>query len=134
MPCSDNIKNPFGGDEDPIKGMREHMNWQPAWLRAISKAWVDPEYRERLMWNTHTALCEVGYAVPANLKIKVVGTGSDHAFGGGNLAYDGNIGWHRNAFDTEVTFVLPDAPPAELQATALADYLASGRSYPFTCC
>jgi len=134
--------DPFAHDEDPIEGLREHLNWQPAWLRAIAMAWQCKEYEERLCSDddavVRKAFQDVNYVLPKGLKIRVkhpdVAKTEELNMVYSELEDGSGYGWHRDALTTEVIFRLPQRPQESHQAYALADYLASGRSYPFTCC
>ncbi|WP_437672097.1 nitrile hydratase subunit alpha [Sorangium sp. So ce131] len=46
--------------------------WTSAWLRAVNKAWREPDFQKRLLADARAAMGEVGYAVPPGLDLKVV--------------------------------------------------------------
>lgn len=47
------------------------------WADIISKAWREPDFKQRLMTNPSAALAELGLEVPAEVNIKIVENSSD---------------------------------------------------------
>lgn len=45
--------------------------WEKKWTRAITRAWTDNSFKERLLTNPKDALKEVGVQVPANVDVKI---------------------------------------------------------------
>jgi len=118
------------GDEGIVAGWVGRQSWQFAWARAIAKAWQDEDYRTLLLSSPEKALHEFGFKFPKGLIIKIV----EYS---GSKQYDpsqGKNGWGHmyDELAGEVTMVLPPTPETPLQASALADYNATGVTYPFT--
>lgn len=119
------------GDEDVIFGLRSDEEWKYAWARAIAKAWESDEYRALLLSDAEAALLQFGYTMPLGTKLNVESYSGEHQFEDKEKAN----GWlhFKNELASSVTMVLPPAPAVEKRAIALADYQATGRTYPFSC-
>ena len=119
------------GDEDVISGLRADDEWKYTWARAVAKAWESEEYRELLLNDATAALLQFGYTIPMGTKLNVEKYTGEHEF----IDLDGSNGWihFKNELASSVTMVLPPTPTLEKRAIALADYQATGRTYPFTC-
>lgn len=119
------------GDENIILGLRADEEWKYAWARAVAKAWENNDYCELLISDAATALLQFGYKMPLGTKLNV------EKYTGGKVFEDleNANGWlhFKNEFASSVTMVLPPAPEVEKRAIALADYQATGRTYPFSC-
>jgi hypothetical protein len=49
--------------------------FQTAWGKLMARAWGDAAFKERLLATPEAVFQEYGFAVPANISIKVVATG-----------------------------------------------------------
>ena len=118
------------GDEGILKGLVGRQSWQFAWARAIAKAWQNDEYKSLLLSDSKVALKEFGFNTPPGLTITI-------------REYDGSKQYnpqpHKNGWIDmveelagEVIMILPPRPDDDQQALALADYNATGVTYPFT--
>ncbi|MCW8996546.1 MAG: BMA_0021/BMA_0022 family TOMM bacteriocin [Psychromonas sp.] len=124
------LLKPETGDENVILGLESNEEWKYAWARAIAKAWESAEYRELLLKDAAAALNEFGYKLPNGMKLKV-----ESYQGEQNYQDDkGCNGWghFKNELASSVTMILPPTPVLEKRAIALADYQATGRTYPFS--
>jgi ribosomally synthesized peptide (two-chain TOMM family) len=119
------------GDEDVIFGLRSDEEWKYAWARAVAKAWENSEFCELLIKDAEAALLEFGYKMPLGTKLNVEKYTGEKVF----EDLEGANGWlhFKNEFASSVTMVLPPAPEVEKRGIALADYQATGRTYPFSC-
>jgi len=124
--------------EEPIQAISAMMRWQNAWMAAIAMAWASEEDKEALLRDAHTFFkTRCGWEVPEALDLSV----SDQPDPSGERTgwYPDGIGgdpkqkgWHLAR--TKVIMYLPPKPEVKQQAVALANYLATGRTYPFTTC
>ncbi len=118
------------GDENPLEGLESNEAWRYAWSRAVAKAWQDPKFQDLLLTDTIAALKTFDYDVPNGLKLDVKKYEGNEAY----QEQNGVNGWIHmtNELSSHVTMILPPAPAVDEQAIALADYQATGRTYPFT--
>ena len=102
--------------------------WRVIWLRAIAKAWTDPEFKKRLLGNADKAFAELGYKVNHGLQIFVEEAPA-------NTGWTETSGEYNKLPKTKLYLQLPP-PPKETKfyAVAIADFAEAGRTYPFTCC
>ncbi len=95
--------------------------WMGVWLQAVALSWEDPSFREQLIDNPRAAFAErfPWYELPSDLDLRVKPAQYDPE---GRLP------------DTQICYPLPD-PPERLEdrPLLLAQYSASGASFPFTC-
>ncbi|WP_019615211.1 BMA_0021/BMA_0022 family TOMM bacteriocin [Psychromonas ossibalaenae] len=127
---SEIMQTSLPGDEHVILGLKDDEEWKYAWARAVAKAWECPQFRELLLTDAETAVREFGYKMPLGTKLKVENYAGDNAF----QEEKGLNGWahFKNELASEVIMVLPPTPQLEKRAIALADYQATGRTYPFS--
>ena len=120
------------GDEGIIAGIRGLDQWRRAWARAVAFAWESKEHEKELLKNPEKIFEMFDYEIPPGLKVKVEKYKGDNEY----KYKPGKNGWlhMEDELSGEVTMILPPAPKKELQALALADYDATGKTYPFTCC
>ena len=119
--------------EDPLVGIRQAALWQNAWMAAIAMAWASDTDKAALLANAPQFFKDkCGWEVPDGLDLKVTDLPK--------VDEDNNpLGWDAmlkqwELARTRVTMYLPPKPAVEQQAVALANYLATGRAYPFTTC
>jgi len=134
----------FGDEErEEVQGFlmpahEEFEEFQVVVLAAMAKAWVDPEFKKRLLDETQCqAALEECTRSPGNLhrwtapwKLNFV------------VKHDAESKWDpgRNKWKTKekpitLTLCLPPKPEdSKSSALALAMYNAAGAEYPFTCC
>ncbi len=119
------------GDENTIMGLKADEEWKYAWARAVAKAWESPGFRDLLLTDAAAALKDFGYTMPQGTKLKVESYAGDCQY----QDEKGCNGWmqFKDELASEVTMILPPTPDLEKRAVALADYQATGRTYPFTC-
>jgi ribosomally synthesized peptide (two-chain TOMM family) len=117
---------------DPLKAYGEIGQWERVWIEVVARAWKDQKFRDDLLANSGANARGVinaafQFQLPSDVNLKVVAAGPQHK------SWDKDKDHPRSL--TELTLILP-APPASPgdHAVALAHYVASGRSMPFTCC
>jgi hypothetical protein len=148
------------GDEPLLPAWELNASWRNAWLRAVARAWSDPDFADQLTArgkytesrpspgktarHTKQALLDCGFTFPAFfndlLDIEVVpyseakGVSATKRYRRGKVS-DPN-GWiqFKSELAAKLTLILPPPPDDEDRAIALADYDAAGRIYPFSWC
>ncbi len=113
----------------PTYTIDEIGKWYAIWPMAIAMAWSDPSFQRDLLENPRkTFLDRLGYAFPQSVRLTILVSPT---------------GWTKNLEDgsfwdlppSEVTLWLPPAPEdVQERLIALANYTATGQTYPFTCC
>ena len=119
------------GDEGVVSGLVCVDSWNTAWARAIARAWIDEAFKSELLETPEVALKKFGYDLPSGLKLTI----KDYQ---GDFSYKNNPsenGWNHmlDEITGEVIMVLPPKPCPEEQGIAIADYEATGKTFPFTC-
>jgi len=122
------------GDEPILKEQIVYETWRYAWARAVARAWADSSFEQRLLSpdGANEVLAELGWKAPNGLTIRVKAVDNpDYHYeasptqnGWANI--DKTLGW-------EVIARYPPRPKNQaVLALALADYQATGLTYPFT--
>lgn len=88
--------------------------YRAAVMRAIARAWSDPQYYEKLKKDPKEALKDVNYTFPFDMDL---GVDADNALWRPTTVAD----WYVRQRNT-LTMVLPPAPPLEQQPEALANF------------
>jgi ribosomally synthesized peptide (two-chain TOMM family) len=120
------------GPVDPVKAYGEIGQWERVWIEVVALAWKDKKFRDDLLANGGANARGVidsvfHFQLPSDVNLKVVAVAPHHK------TWDKHKE-HARAL-TELTLVLPEPPAAPADhAIALAQYVASGHSMPFTCC
>lgn len=78
---------------------------QKKWAQIVAKAWIDPQFKSKLLSHPETILEEHGITFQKNMKCKVIEA-------------------HKN----EICFVLPVKPEGNLSETELRNIAAAGAS------
>lgn len=121
------------GPEGPLKGLRDSMKWQDAWMMAIAIAWSNEALQQELIQEPRKFFKErCDFDLPPGLTFKVITTPEKDSEGNRTGWDPEKKLWYLK--NTEVTMYLPPAPALQDQAVALSAYLATGRTYPFTLC
>lgn len=133
-----NVGSNFGGmpgDANYLRDVEAQYDWHLALTRVLSEYWRKPdgEFAEILLSGNQAKIRqlfsqELSYVLPPGLtvffeKVKVP------------FSNETNMnGWAAslNALTPSVTIKLPNAPDVEFRAKAIADYVATGKAYPFT--
>lgn len=120
------------GDEGVIAGIRGLDQWRMAWARSVAYAWKSAENTQELISNPESVFRKFKYTLPPGLTLEVEQYQGDEEY----KYKDGVNGWIHMLDDLsgKVTMILPPKPQNEAHlAMALADYDATGKTYPFTC-
>lgn len=119
--------------EDPLAGLKTDMGWQNAWMTAMAMAWANEADKQALISHPEIFFRErLGWEVPEGLRLVVTDEPS-HVENGQRLGWNqAQQAWY--LAKTEVRMFLPPKPAVDQQGVALASYLATGRTYPFTTC
>ncbi len=120
----------------PLKAYDEMAVWERVWTEAVALAWKDWDqgalgFRERLKKDPRGAvLKEFGFNFPEDCVLEVVeGAESDWEWDPTARV------WKHPHAATHLTLTLPFRPTApDDRPIALANYVATGQSMPFTCC
>jgi ribosomally synthesized peptide (two-chain TOMM family) len=116
----------LGGDYNPAV-LAASQHWAIVWIRAIAKAWSDPNFKNKLL-NTATTRdafeTDLNYQLNEGLDLEV--RESKGAYAPGNPDPWQGLQKHK------LIMYLPPAPPVAQRAIALAEYADTGRTYPFT--
>ena len=118
------------------------MHWQVIWLRAISAAWEDEEFKKALLNDARQAIYDkFGYSLSPELELTIVEVeGEEGRFDRSKAFYDHSRDEDHQDDPWEglpkmkLTMTLPPKPAAEDHAIAIAAYADTARTYPFTCC
>ncbi|MFW2374512.1 MAG: BMA_0021/BMA_0022 family TOMM bacteriocin [Gammaproteobacteria bacterium] len=135
MGGSDRNASPEEGDASYLESIESQHDWRIAWARAIALAWRNQVFKKLLKEKPIDAFKELGYTLPNGLTLNVEDerdctyTPSPPESGKSR-----KNGWANNesVLSATITVKLPKQPKAEFQAIALADYEATGKTYPFT--
>jgi hypothetical protein len=86
----------------------EHSEWEKKWNQLVVKAWMDEDFKKRLLANPAAVLKQEGLEVPPGVQVKVV-----------------------QGTDTQLTLLLPASPSEELSEEELKAAAGAG---PYTWC
>jgi hypothetical protein len=121
------------GDANYLADVQRQYDWQLALTRMIAESWNDPKLRQQLIDGDAEQirllfLRKVNYALPNGVKV---------TFEAVDVRYIDNPklnGWASglDELSADVIIKLPPAPDPKFQAKAIADYVATGKAYPFT--
>jgi ribosomally synthesized peptide (two-chain TOMM family) len=119
--------------EDPLLALKSSLQWQNAWIAAVALAWSSEADKAWLLRDAPDFFNKrCAWKVPDGLTL-VVTDQPTHDGAGKPLGWDeAQQAWYLAS--TKVIMYLPPPPVAPQQAVALANYLATGRTYPFTTC
>lgn len=119
------------GSGDPLESLMKAYKWRDVWLGCISLAWHDEQFKSDLLSGDEDTVRRaieerLDYTLPKHLELKIVEDIPENGWRGDTQQGVWLVG------RTRVTMVLPNRPPEEAQAVALASYSGSDRSYPFS--
>lgn len=139
------------GDETAAWGLQGDLEWRNAWPRVIAYAWMNDDNFKRAIESPVEVMNEVSrYTPPTGLYVRVRGVidgvemitapftetlNKEYSFNQDDVKKGVN-GWEDlgQNLPTEVIMALPPRPDDEShKAFALADYDATGKTFPFTC-
>ena len=119
----------------PLRAYDQIAQWERVWVESVALAWkewdVPGGFRERLTKDPRAAvLKEFGFHFPKDCVLEVKeGTVADWEWD--PVART----WKHPHATTRLTLMLPFRPAlADDRPIALANYVATGQSMPFTCC
>ena len=132
------------GDEDFLKGLNENDQWRTAFLRLVSDVWENEDesvYDLDIDQVTDLLKNKYDFTPPESLRLKFkkfegnekYNTSSPYKVNGWDsvMSEKSNNGTDL-AYHTTVEMMIPPKPESKL-ASAITDFMAEGKSYPFTC-
>jgi hypothetical protein len=130
------------GDENYIRDLESQFDWQIALTRAIAEYWRDSKgekeelVKAMLSGNPEKIReqfkAKLNFELPPGMKLTFKEV--DVQFKGESKGKPPQNGWNGSVDDltAEVVIPLPKAPNEADRARAIADYIATGKAYPFT--
>ncbi|KYG08076.1 hypothetical protein BE21_02090 [Sorangium cellulosum] len=127
------------GDENYIRDLESQFDWQIALTRAIAEYWRDPkgELAKAMVGGNPDKIREqfkakLNFELPPGMKLTFKKV--DVHYKGESKGKPPQNGWNGSVDEltADVVIPLPSAPDPEDRARAIADYVATGKAYPFT--